>query len=322
MGEQPLPPYGACLLGSLNLTRYVLWDNGKVFFNWRQLYLDLPHIVRAMDNVIDETDYPLEEQEKEAKNKRRMGLGITGLANVLSALGMRYGSKEAQRWTKDFMRVYANRLYTESALLAKEKGSFPLFEPEKYLQSKFIQSLEPSVQDLISSHGIRNSHLVSIAPTGTISLYANNVSSGLEPVFAHKYSRKVLQEDGSFREEEVTDYAYREWGITPVSADSITVQEHVGMLNAAQEYVDSACSKTCNVGDDVTFDEFREVYMMAYDGGAKGCTTFRSAGFRAGILTANKDEDIVEEDQGESLDIIEGAACTFDEMGNRTCDGV
>lgn len=322
-GEQPLPPYGACLLGSLNLTKYLLFMvDGSVMFNKTQLILDLPYIVRAMDNIIDETTYPLPQQEQEAKNKRRMGIGITGLGNALGALNIEYGSKEAQEWTKEVLKLIANGCYRASALLAKEKGAFPAFDKEKYLRSKFIQKLDKDVIDLIEQHGIRNSHLTSIAPTGTISLTANNISSGLEPVFSLEYSRTIQTPTGPVVEK-VEDYAYREWGIKCKTADKVTVQEHVAMLTSAQEWVDSACSKTCNVGDEVTWDEFKEVYMQAYDGGAKGCTTFRASGKRFGILNASASEDVVEEDTKEDETIIEGGACYIDpETGMRSCDSI
>lgn len=321
-GEQPLPEYGACLLGSFNLTRYVYRTEDGFSFAWEGLKHDIPSVVRAMDNVIDETTYPLPQQEAEAKNKRRMGLGITGLGNVLGALGIRYGSPDAQDFTRRVLAMIANTSYMASASLAAEKGPFPAFDREKYMQSKFIQKLDPDVQEAIARFGIRNSHLTSIAPTGTISLTANNVSSGLEPVFSLEYTRTIQTADGA-RNEKVEDYAYREWGIKCVTADEITVQEHVGMLTAAQEWVDSACSKTCNVGDKVTWDEFKDVYMQAYDGGAKGCTTFRAAGKRFGILNASASEDVIEEAHTEDEAIVEGGACYIDvETGIRTCDSI
>jgi len=321
-GEQPLPPYGACLLGSFNLTRYIDWTatDQEVFFDWSLLEHDIPHVVRAMDNVIDETTYPLPEQEAEAKNKRRMGLGITGLGNVLGALGIRYGSDEAKEFTRKVLRLTANRCYMTSASLALEKGAFPLFD-KRYLEGKFIKKLDPEVQEAIKNYGIRNSHLTSIAPTGTISLTANNVSSGLEPVFSLSYTRTIQTADGPMYET-VEDYAYREWGIECDTADQITVQEHVGMLTAAQEWVDSACSKTCNVGDSVSWEEFKEVYMSAYDGGAKGCTTFRASGKRFGILNASASEDVIEEDKPTDDELeVEGGACYIDpETGIRSCE--
>lgn len=321
-GEQPLPPYGACLLGSFNMTKYVEFTpKGKANFDWDLLKHDIPHVVRAMDNVIDETVYPLPEQEEEAKSKRRMGLGVTGLANALGAMGLIYGSKKAQNFTRRVLRTIANSTYMSSVGLAIEKGPFPLYK-EDYLEGKFIKKLDKDVQEAIAKHGIRNSHLTSIAPTGTISLTANNISSGIEPVFSREYERTVQTAEGP-RIEKVQDYAYREWGIECETADSISVGEHVSMLTAAQEWVDSACSKTCNVGDDVTWDNFKGVYMQAYDGGAKGCTTFRASGKRFGILNASASEDVVEEQQAEDETVVEGGACYVDmETGIRTCDSI
>lgn len=322
-GEQPLPPYGACLLGSVNLTKYIhFFHDGSAVFEYDLLEDDLPYIVRAMDNVIDETVYPLPQQEDEAKSKRRMGLGITGLGNALGALGIEYGSEDAQKWTRDILRFITNNVYKASALLAKEKGAFPLFEKDKYLSGKFIKKLDTDVVSLIEQHGIRNSHLTSIAPTGTISLTANNVSSGLEPVFSLEYSRTIQTPDGP-RIEVVQDYAYREWGIECKTADQVSVEEHVGMLTAAQEWVDSACSKTCNVGDNVSWNDFKNVYMLAYDGGAKGCTTFRASGKRFGILNASAVEDVIEEDHKSDETVVEGGACYIDvNTGLRTCDSI
>lgn len=324
-GEQPLPEYGACLLGSFNLTRYIKEDlldftSGGYNFDWDQLSHDIPYVVRSMDNVIDETTYPLREQEQEAKNKRRMGLGVTGLGNALGALGIAYGSAEAQEFTKKVLKFIANKSYMASASLSAEKGPFPLYDSEKYLRSKFIQKLDPEVQEAIRLCGIRNSHLTSIAPTGTISLTANNVSSGIEPVFSLSYTRTIQTIDGPMYEQ-VDDYAYREWGVNCETADQISVQDHVNMLNAAQEWVDSACSKTCNVGDKVTWEDFKGVYMQAFDGGAKGCTTFRASGKRFGILNASASEDVIEQDFEEDEIIVEGGACYIDpETGIRSCE--
>jgi len=332
-GEQPLPPYGACLLGSFNTARYVSkvsdgfdreFPPNEYFtyeFNWSQLEHDIPHVVRAMDNVIDETTYPLKQQEDEAKSKRRMGLGITGLANTLGALGIEYGSEEAQEFTKRLLKFIANHCYMTSASIAAEKGPFPLYTGD-YLEGEFIKKLDLDVQEAIKRCGIRNSHLTSIAPTGTISLTANNVSSGIEPVFSTSYTRTIQTTDGP-KYEKVDDYAYREWGIKCITADEISVQEHVNMLNAAQEWVDSACSKTCNVGNSVTWSQFKDVYMQAYEGGAKGCTTFRAAGKRFGILNASASEDVVEEDTTSDETVVEGGACYLDpETGIRSCDSI
>jgi ribonucleoside-diphosphate reductase alpha chain len=320
-GEQPLPEYGACLLGSFNLTRYLKDDeNWGFFFEFDRLVADIPHVVRAMDNVIDETTYPLYQQQIEAKNKRRMGLGITGLANVLGVLGIEYGSKDSQLFLHQIMETITTDCYKASVELAKEKGAFPLFDADKYARGNFIKKLPDWLQEDIYQYGIRNSHLTSIAPTGTISLVANNVSSGIEPVFSHQYERTVKTVDGSFVET-VKDYALREWGMECKTADQVTVDEHVDMLLAAQEWVDSAVSKTCNVGNDVTWEEFKGIYNKAFYGGAKGCTTFRPAGKRFGILNASASEDIIEEENKEDETVIKGGACYIDqETGIRSCE--
>lgn len=321
-GEQPLPPYGACLLGSFNLTKFVKKDLTEyAYFDFELLRSVIPDVVRAMDNVIDRTTYPLKEQAEEARNKRRMGLGITGLANALTFLGIKYGTKEAQDFLSSVLAEIANQCYSASAVLALEKGPFPLFDKEKYLQSKFVQEvLADDVKEKISRYGIRNSHLTSIAPTGTISLTANNVSSGIEPVFSHSYTRTVQTPDGP-TEEVIEDYAFREWGLEGTPTSEVTVQQHVDMLCVAQKYVDSAVSKTCNVGDNVSWSEFRDVYMRAYDGGAKGCTTFRAAGKRMGILNASTSEDVVEEETEADAVVVEGSACYIDpETGIRSCE--
>lgn len=275
-GEQPLPPHGACLLGSYNLTKYCHIDEeeGLPYFNMQQFQRDIPPIVRMMDNVIDETLYPLEEQEREAKNKRRMGLGITGLANTLEFLGYTYGSDDAVAFTEEVMTLLRDTAYRSSISLAIEKGPFPLYSP-RYCEGEFVKTLPADIQEGIRSWGIRNSHLLSIAPTGTISLWAGNISSGIEPVFAHEYERVVYMPDGSQRTYDIQDYAYDKWGLKGATSAEISAEDHIKILCAASKLVDSSCSKTANVGENVTFDEFKELYLMAYHGGAKGCTTFR-----------------------------------------------
>jgi ribonucleoside-diphosphate reductase alpha chain len=302
--EQPLPPYGACLLGSFNLVKYI--EPGQGYLGFRSnLIADVAPVVRAMDNVIDRTIYPLEEQELEAKQKRRMGLGVCGLANAGEMLGYRYGSPEFLEFEARTLYTLTNTAYAASAMLAKERGSFPLYKQDKYLAGSFIRTLPEDVRDLIEEHGIRNSHLISLAPTGSISLAADNVSSGIEPPYLIEYTRKVNLADGTQVEEKVQDYAWREWGIKGATSDDLTVDEHLNVLLTAQKYVDSAISKTINVGRDVSFHDFKEVYTRAWKGGAKGATTFRSEGKRYGILNAVKQN---------------GEACFIDpETGNKTC---
>jgi len=320
-GEQPLPPYGACLLGSFNCTKYTIKNkNGKYTFDFAQFKEDIPHVVRAMDNVVDRTIYPLREQEDEAKNKRRMGLGVTGLANAGEMLGFEYGSKPFLRWMEKVFACLRDNTYYASAKLAEEKGAFPLYR-EDYLKGNFIRTLPAFVQKEIRKHGIRNSHLTSIAPTGTISLVADNISGGIEPVFSHSYERTIQTFDGP-RYESVEDYAFAR-GVSGRKADDISVHEHLTVLTLAQHYIDSACSKTCNVGDDVTYDDFKRVYETAWKEGAKGCTTFRISGKRYGIFNEAVEKEAETEGQIEGAAETDGAkaeACFFDPTtGQREC---
>ena len=320
-GEQPLPPNGACLLGSFNLTKYVVKINDKYVFNINQLRNDIPYVVRAMDNVIDRAVYPLTQQEQEAKSKRRMGLGVTGVANAIEALGFEYGSSAFITQLETIMEVIRDTAYKSSISLALEKGPFPLFD-QRYLDSDFAKTLPDDIRQDISNYGIRNSHLLSVAPTGTISLSADNVSSGIEPVFSYYYDRTIIPFDGP-KTERVEDYGYRVFGVKGRTADDLSVFDHVKVLNAASKYVDSACSKTCNVGDDVSWEDFKNVYMQAYEGGASGCTTFRASGKRYGILNASSAEDVVEEEIIENTKdfVDEGTACYYDmETGLRKCE--
>ncbi|MCE8520337.1 adenosylcobalamin-dependent ribonucleoside-diphosphate reductase [Ruegeria pomeroyi] len=300
-GEQPLPPYGACLLGSINLARLVT----NPFEDAAELDPDalqklVATAVRMMDNVVDASKFPLPEQAAEAQNKRRIGLGVTGLADALLMLGLRYGSDEAAKQTEDWLHAIARAAYLASVELAKEKGAFPLFDAEKYLASGTMRGMDEDVREAIRAHGIRNALLTSIAPTGTISLYAGNVSSGIEPVFAYAYTRKVLQKDGSRTEEEVVDYAVQMWrdkfGDTPlpdyfVNAQTLAPADHVRMQAAAQKWIDSSISKTINCPEDISFDEFKDVYMQAWDLGCKGCTTYRPNDVTGSVLTVSESAD-------------------------------
>ena len=323
-GEQPLPAHGACLLGSFNLVQYLDKDSeGNYLFNFAKFKSDIPHVVRAMDNVIDRTIYPLKEQEDEAKAKRRMGLGLTGLANAGEMLGHPYGSTDFLKWAEKVFACLRDNTYRASARLAAEKGAFPMYRDE-YLKGNFVRTLPASVKKEIRQHGIRNSHLTSIAPTGTISLVADNVSGGIEPVFSHYYDRTIQTFDGP-RVERVEDYAYSR-GTEGRKANDISVHEHLNVLTLAQHYIDSACSKTCNVGDDVTYDEFKSVYETAWSEGAKGCTTFRMSGKRYGILneTVETNEEVQSSDQetGDTSGAEEdkAEACFFDPLtGQREC---
>ncbi|MFN3971099.1 MAG: adenosylcobalamin-dependent ribonucleoside-diphosphate reductase [Gemmobacter sp.] len=296
-GEQPLPPYGACLLGSINLAALIRAPFAA------EAELDLTQLdnltrtaVRMMDNVVDTSRFPLPQQAEEARQKRRIGLGVTGLADALLMIGLRYGSEKAAETTEAWMHAIARAAYLASVDLAREKGAFPLFDAEAYLASGTMHSMDEDVRAAIRQHGIRNALLTSVAPTGTISLYAGNVSSGIEPVFAYAYTRKVLQKDGSRTEEEVVDHAVRLWrqmhGDAPlpdhfVNAQTLPPLDHVRMQAAAQKWVDSSISKTINCPEDISFDAFKDVYLAAWDQGCKGCTTYRPNDVTGSVLTVS-----------------------------------
>ncbi len=309
-GEQPLPPYGACLLGSLNLSRLV--DNpfeAGADIDPDTLSELVGLAVRMMDNVVEASRFPLPEQQAEAIAKRRIGLGVTGLADALLMMGLTYGSDQAARQTEDWMEQIARAAYLTSAHLAGEKGAFPLFEAEAFLAGDMMLSMDDEVRAAVSKNGIRNALLTSIAPTGTISLYAGNVSSGIEPVFAFAYTRKLLQKDGSRTEEEVEDYAIKLWrekfGEVElpeyfVNAQTLAPSAHVRMQAAAQKWVDSSISKTINCPEDISFDAFKEIYLEAWDTGCKGCTTYRPNDITGSVLTVS--EKVETKAEGEMSD--------------------
>ncbi len=304
-GEQPLPPYGACLLGSVNLAQLVenpFEDDARL--DDAGLSELVQTAVRMMDNVVDVSRFPLKAQEQEAHAKRRIGLGVTGLADALLMLGLRYGSKQAARQTERWLHALSRAAYLASVDLAKEKGAFPLFDADAFLASGAMQKMDKDVRDAIASHGIRNALLTSIAPTGTISLYAGNVSSGIEPVFAYGYTRKVLQKDGSRTEEEVVDYAVQLWrekfGDVElpdyfVNAQTLAPLDHVRMQAAAQKWIDSSISKTINCPEDISFEAFKDVYQQAFDTGCKGCTTYRPNDVTGSVLSVSETSETVPE---------------------------
>jgi ribonucleoside-diphosphate reductase alpha chain len=303
-GEQPLPPYGACLLGSINLARLV----ANAFTD--QAALDIKELerltataVRMMDNAIDVSRFPLPAQEHEARVKRRIGLGVTGLADALIFCRVKYGSPESLSLISNWLEALSHAAYRASAELAREKGPFPLFDRNAYLTRPHIQALPPDIRDAIAEHGIRNSLLTSIAPTGTISLFAGNVSSGVEPVFAFSYTRKVLQPDGGRREEQVSDYAVRAFQASfgpdaalPdyfVNAQMLSPSQHLAVQAAAQPFIDSAISKTINVPAGISFEDFAHVYLEAYELGCKGCTTYRPNEVTGSVLSVDERKDSV-----------------------------
>ncbi|MAJ93601.1 MAG: adenosylcobalamin-dependent ribonucleoside-diphosphate reductase [Rhodospirillaceae bacterium] len=300
-GEQPLPPYGACLLGSINLARLVI-DPFELTARLDEDALAelVPVAVRMMDNVTEASLFPLDAQGAEAKAKRRIGLGVTGLADALILCGARYGSAQAVELTERWMLAIRDHAYRASVDLAAEKGAFPLFDADAFLAGETVAALPQDIRDGIREYGIRNALLTSIAPTGTISLFADNVSSGIEPVFSYTYTRTVLMPDGTQREEEVSDYAYRLWrrlkGDAPlpdsfVSAQNIAPGDHVVMQAAAQKYIDSSISKTINVPADLPFDAFKDVYKQAWDTGCKGCTTYRPNDITGSVLQVREHSD-------------------------------
>ncbi len=294
--EQPPPPYGACLLGSINLARLVRDPlTPAAHIDEGELDELVRVAVRMLDNTIDASGFPLDEQRREAMAKRRIGLGLTGLADALVMVGQRYGSEEAAGLAERWAALVNRSAYLASAELAREKGAFPLFDREPYLAGETVAGLDKEVRAAIAAHGIRNALLTSIAPTGTISLFADNVSSGIEPVFAHGFTRKVTNPDGSKRDEVVEDYAVRLYrtrfgadAALPdhfVTAQTLAPEEHVRMQAALQRHVDSAISKTVNLPADIAFDDFQRVYRLAYDSGCKGCTTYRPNAITGSVLS-------------------------------------
>lgn len=329
-GEVPLPGYGACLLGSFNLVKYLSQQPDGWAFNWDQLRADIPHVVRAMDNVVDRAIYPLPEQRQEALNKRRMGLGVTGLANTAEAMGMPYGSPSFLEWQDALLLFITHYTYWASVDLAKEKGAFPLFDAERYCAGQFIRTLDSDLQAAIRKHGIRNSHLTSIAPTGTISLAADNVSSSIEPVYRWHQERTVLMDSGK-QTIDLYDYGFAKLGVRGrrTSMGEVSAAEHVAVLTTAQRHVDSAVSKTVNCDKSMPWEDFKGIYLAAYEGGAKGCTTFNKDGKRAGLFreTPEPADLLFPGDNALAMQGVVGAdadggmSCEFDPAtGRRSCE--
>jgi ribonucleoside-diphosphate reductase alpha chain len=296
-GEQPLPPYGACLLGSINLARLVTRPfEPDAALDEARLGELAGLAVRFLDDVIDVSAYPLPAQRKEAKDKRRIGLGMTGLADALAMCGVHYGSEEARQLAGRWTATIERHAYLATAALAAEKGSFPLYEAQPFLASPNVQRLDPDVRRALSEHGARNGCLTSIAPTGTISLLAGNVSSGIEPIFDYAYRRRIRGLGTETREETVEDYAYRlhrsrHGDKTPlpksfVTAGELSPREHLLMQAAVQAHIDSSISKTINCAEGIAFEQFKDVYAEAYDLGLKGCTTFRPNAITGSILSS------------------------------------
>jgi ribonucleoside-diphosphate reductase alpha chain len=295
-GEIPLPPYGACDLGAINLTQFVRYPfMAQAGMDLAALEESAAVATRLLDNVIDVSHFPLPQQAQQARAARRIGLGITGLADALIMVGLHYDSNAARQRAAEWMALITHSAYRTSIALAREKGVFPHFERDGYLASPFVMRLPLEIRDAIAAHGIRNSHLTAIAPTGTISLLANNVSSGLEPVFDFRVERRMLQADGSYQCFAVEDYAHALWrqlmGDAPlpdafVPAAQLSPAAHLAMQAALQPYIDNAISKTINVAAGISMAEFAGIYQSAYRLGLKGCTTYRPNAVTGAILDA------------------------------------
>ena len=298
-GEQPLPPWGDCDLGHVNLTRLIMNPFSEDAYIDEGNLIRTVHLgVRFLDSVLDHTPFPLEEQRGEALSKRRIGLGFTGLANALAMMRIPYSSEDATIFAEKVLRLMANEAYRKSAELAGEKGPFPLYD-SCILAAPFICGLDSDVQELIKKNGLRNGVLLTLAPVGTGSLYYGNVSSGLEPIFELEYERKVLQSDNTFKTYTVIDYGFGLYkAITGKdkaphymqTARDLTVRQHIAMQAACQKWIDASISKTINCAEDMDWDEFQQVYQLAYDSGCKGCTTYRPSEMRGSILHAKGDK--------------------------------
>ncbi len=294
--EQPLPPNGTCPLASINLARLVTTpftvDARLDHAGLRKLTATA---VRMLDNTIDVSRYALDAQKEMAQAQRRIGVGVTGVADAIAMLGARYGSPKAVFLLGSWMQTIQNEAYRASAQLAAERGAFPVYDATKHMDSAMVRALDQDVQALIAQHGLRNGTLTTIAPTGTISMLAGNVSSGIEPIFATSFLRTITNADGTKTMERVTDYAaFRHGEIAGhgaplsdafVTAADLTPEEHVNMQAAAQKWVDSGISKTVNCPEDIAFADFKNVYQLAYDTGCKGCTTYRPNAVTGAVLT-------------------------------------
>ena len=298
-GEIPLPPYGACDLGSLNLTAYVSAPfREKARFDEKRFLNDAATAVRFLDNVIDLSRFPLHSQQLQAAATRRIGLGVTGLADLLMMLGMRYGDEKSLGWLDQLFKSLRDAVYQASCDLADEKGVFPALIPEDYLESGFAKRLPPYIRRRIAESGLRNSHLLAIAPTGTISLLANNLSSGLEPVFDYSFQRKLLSDKEEPSLAQVEDYAWKIWRQTGstaipkhfVTSKEVTPEEHLSILARIQPYIDNAISKTINVPESCPFEMFSNIFGRAYELGLKGCTTYRPNAIRGQVLSGSQSE--------------------------------
>lgn len=299
-GEVPLPAYGACDLGSINLAAFVREPfTDRAYLDESGITRTAGIAVRLLDNVIDLSRYPLEAQRTQAHGSRRIGLGITGLGSALAMLNLRYDSQLGRETAAGIMRLLRDEAYRASIELAREKGAFPFFERTHFLSRPFIRTLPDDIRQGIAEHGLRNSHLLAIAPAGSISLLAGNVSSGLEPVFAAQAKRQVRVAPDRVKTFMVADAAVGAWrssghdGLPPalIEAAAIAPEDHLSMQAALQPFVDHSISKTINVAADCPQGEFARLYRQAYELGLKGCTVFRPTDLRGAVLTQLRNED-------------------------------
>lgn len=302
-GEQPLPPYGCCDLGPVILTRFVREPfTSQAFFDMEAFRAAVTVQVRMLDNVLDATVWPLPEQQREAQQKRRIGVGFTGLGDALILLGLRYASDEGLQQAESIARAMRDAAYAASVQLAQEKGVFPLFNAKQYLKSGFAKRLPKELRAAIKKHGLRNSHLLSIAPTGTVSLaFADNASNGIEPAFSWTYTRKKRTADGGEQFYTVQDHAYRLYKALHgdeaslpecfVSALELSASEHVAMMRCVQPFIDTSISKTVNIPADYPFEDFKHLYMECWEAGLKGCATYRPNDTLGAVLSTDSAPD-------------------------------
>ena len=294
-GEVPLPPYGACDLGSINLAVAVsapFTDGAAIDYEHLRRLAGIG--VRFLDNVIDVSRFPLQQQAEQAQRTRRIGLGITGLGDALAMLGLRYDSDEARRVAAGMMEVVRDAAYRASIELAREKGPFPAYDADHYGRAPLIARLPSELRAALAKHGIRNSHLLSIAPAGTISLLAGNVSSGVEPIYALEAAREIRDEDQHMQEVALEDFAYRQWRESAgsdaalpasfVTAVDLSADAHLGMQASLQPYVDNAISKTVTLSRDATADTVDDIFRRAHTAGIKGCTVYRPGSMRGQVI--------------------------------------
>ncbi len=293
--EQPLPPYGLCTLGSFNLPTYLKYTPSGTVFDYEVFRRDIRVFVEAYDNIFDKAIYAIPEHRKEALNKRRIGLGFTGISTCIELLLGRasYGERDFCDHLDTMCEVLRYEAYLQSVRLAKERGAFPLFTDE-YLNSPYIQKLPAHIQDQIRRFGIRNSHLISFAPCGTISQCAGNVSSGVEPIFYHSVNRKVHMKSG-LEDVTLSDYAYRNYGFKGKTLEECSIEDHLSVAEVIQAYTDSAVSKTVNVASSCTYEEYKDIYNKAFGIGLKGITVFRPTELRGAVITKAEDKPIEEQ---------------------------